>query len=115
MAHTLVPSGDVSFIREAEIGSIYVYVTINWGVKIGLTGVPAISLRDGLGNNHAPEKAQPHISDPTKWSEEVTWRFQSVPAFDAYEVSVPLGIAGIVDGSGNTTAAGTYTAVPASE
>jgi hypothetical protein len=104
--------GGVTFIREAQIGSVYLYVTIDWGVQLHLVGVPAIQLRDGLGNNHNPEKAQPHISESADRATYVTWRFQSVPAFDSYEVMVPTDVAGITSNAGNTTQGGTYAAVP---
>ena len=112
MANNITVVGDVTFVREAQIGTVYLYVSITWSVPIGLTGVPAIVLSDGLGNDHSPEKAMPHISEQADWEPTTILRYQGVPAFDAYEVTIPLAVAGITDAGGNGTFAATHSAIP---
>jgi hypothetical protein len=113
MANTIVVVGDPTFIREVEIGTVYVYLSITWNVKVGLTGVPAITLTDGLGNTHKPEKAMPHIAVMADWEATTIFRYQSVPAFADYEVTIPIAVAGITDAGGNGTFPATHTATPA--
>lgn len=110
MANTIVVVGDVTFVREAEIGTVYTYVSITWNVPIHLTGVPAITLSDGLGNVHQPEKAMPHITPMAEWEPRTILRYQGVPAFADYEVTIPIAVAGITDASGNGTFPATHTA-----
>lgn len=111
MANNITVVGDVTFIQEAQIGTVYTYISITWSVPIELTGVPQITLIDGLGNVHKPERAQPHIAVQADWEPRTILRYQGVPAFDAYEINIPIAVAGITDAGGNGTFPATVAAV----
>lgn len=107
MAETITAEEVNIYFEGPQVGTVIAYVLIQWSEEVILTGVPAITLEDGFGNTHNPLRAAPHITDLDKLRNTTRLRYQSVPRFGPFTITIPASVDGIEGAGGDTTAGAT--------
>lgn len=110
MAENITVESAEIYFSSIQIGTRIAYVVVEWSVPVFMVGIPPVVLTDANDTEYLPEWSAPHITEESKITAFSRFRYNSVPQFFPFEISVPASVEGIEDASGNTTAAATVPA-----